>query len=130
VARGVGPDGLGDPCAAGGPADDPPGAVPVQPAAVGSEKHRSLAALADRGVDGPGGARGERDGDDLAALAGDHQGAVAPLDPHRLDVGAGRLGDPQPVQGQQGDQRVLGSRAEAGGGEQGAELVAVQRGGV
>jgi hypothetical protein len=55
---------------------------------------------------------------------------VAPLDPHRLNVGGGRLGDPQPVQCQQGDQRMLGSWAEAGDDEQGAELVAVQRGGV
>jgi hypothetical protein len=66
----------------------------------------------------------------LPLLRGDHQGPVAPLDPHRLDVGAGRLGDPQPVQGQQGDQRMPGSRAEAGCDEQGAELAAVQRGGV
>ena len=44
-----------------------------------------------------------------------------------LDVGAGGLGDPQAVQGEQGDQRMLGRRAEPGGHQQRAELVAVQR---
>ena len=44
-----------------------------------------------------------------------------------LDVGAGGLGDPKAVQGQQRDQRVLGRRAEHGGHQQPAELVAVQR---
>jgi hypothetical protein len=108
------------------------GLAPATWLGLAGQAVRRAAALADREIDGPGGARGERerDGDDLAALAGDHQGPVAPLDSHRLDVGAGRLGDPQPVQGQQGHQRMPGSRAEAGGDEQGAELVAVQRGGV
>jgi hypothetical protein len=36
---------------------------------------------------------------------------------------------PQPVQGEQGNQRMLGRCAEPGGDQQGAELVAVQRGG-
>jgi hypothetical protein len=74
--------------------------------------------------------RGEGDGDDLASLAGDDQGAVAALGAHVLDVRAGRLGDPQPVQGQQRDQGVLAGRAEAGSDEKRAELVAVQGGGV
>ena len=52
------------------------------------------------------------------------------LDAHGLDVGTGGFGDPQPVQGQQGDQRVLSGRPEARGDEQAAELVAVQRRGV
>jgi hypothetical protein len=47
-----------------------------------------------------------------------------------LDVGPGRFGDPQPVQREQGDQRVLGRRAEPGGYQQGAELVTVQGGGM
>ena len=47
-----------------------------------------------------------------------------------LDVGAGGLRDPQPVQREQRDQRVLGRRAEPGGDQQRAELVAVQRDGV
>jgi antitoxin (DNA-binding transcriptional repressor) of toxin-antitoxin stability system len=52
VPQSVRPDGLGDPGAAGNPADDPPGAVPVQPAAVRSEEHRVLATLPDGQVDG------------------------------------------------------------------------------
>ena len=51
------------------------------------------------------------------------------LDAHRLDIGTGGLGYPQPVQCQQRDQRMLGGRAEPGGDEQGTELVAVQGGG-
>ena len=47
-----------------------------------------------------------------------------------LDVGAGRLRDPQPVEGEQGDEGVLGGRSEAGGDEDGAALGAVQGGGV
>jgi hypothetical protein len=47
--------------------------------------------------------RGERDGDDLAALAGDGQGPVPALRAQVLDVGADGLRYPQPVQGQQGD---------------------------
>jgi hypothetical protein len=43
-----------------------------------------------------------------------------------LDVGAGGLRDPQPVQREQGDQRVLCRRPKPGGDQQGAELVAVQ----
>ncbi len=42
-------------------------------------------------LDRPGGARGKRDGDRLAALAGDDQGAVAALEAWRLDAGAGRF---------------------------------------
>jgi hypothetical protein len=47
-----------------------------------------------------------------------------------LDVGAGGLGDPQPVQREQRDQRMLCRRPEPGGCQQRAELVAVERGGV
>jgi hypothetical protein len=126
----MGPDGFGDPGAAGCPPDDPPGTMPVQPAAVQSEEDRSFGAFADGQVDRPGGARCERDSDDLAALAGYHQGSVAALDTESFDVGAGGFGDPQSVQREQGDQRVLRRRAEPGGDQEGAELVAVQPGGV
>ena len=44
-----------------------------------------------------------------------------------LDVGAGGFGDPQPVQGEQRDQRVLKRRPEPGRDQQRAELVAIQR---
>jgi hypothetical protein len=49
--------------------------------------------------------------------------------PSPLDIGAGGLGDPQPVQGQQGDQGMPGGRAETGGHQQRAHFVAVQPGG-
>jgi hypothetical protein len=89
-----------------------------------------LAALGDGQVDRPGGARRERDGDHLAALAGDHQGAVPALDAQRLDVAAGGFRHAQPIEGQQRDERMLGGRAEPGGDQERPELVAVQPGGV
>jgi hypothetical protein len=116
----VRPDGLGDPGTAGGPADGPPGAVPVQSATVGGQEDGALAALADGQVDRPGGVRRQWDGDDLAALAGDHQGTVPALDAQRLDVGARGLGDSQPVQGQQGDECMLGGRPKPGGYAEGS----------
>jgi hypothetical protein len=61
-------DGLGDPGAARDLADDPPSAVPVQPAPVFGEEDGPVAAFAGGQVDRPGGAGRERDGDDLAAL--------------------------------------------------------------
>jgi hypothetical protein len=85
--RVCGPDFLGDPGPAGDPADDPSGAVPVQPPPIGRQEDGTFTSLADRQVDCPGGARRERDGDDLPALAGDHQGAVPTLNPERLDIG-------------------------------------------
>ena len=126
VAERVRCDGLGDPGAAGDAADDPSGAVPVQPPAVRGQEHRPFGALADGQVDRSGGPRCERDGDDLAALAGDGQGPVPAFQAQVLDVRAGRLRDPQPVQGQQRDQGVLAGSREPGGDQQGAELVAVQ----
>jgi hypothetical protein len=59
---------------------------------VPGEEQRSFGALADSQVDRPGGARGERDGDDLAALAGDDEGPVTALQAQVLDVCAGSLG--------------------------------------
>jgi hypothetical protein len=47
-----------------------------------------------------------------------------------LDVRAGRLRHPQPVEREQRDQRVLGGRPEPGGDKECAELVAVQCSGV
>jgi hypothetical protein len=73
---------------------------------------------------------GERDGDDLPALAGDHQRPVPALDAHGHDVGAGGFGNPQPVEGQQGDQRMLRRRAQPGSDQQRPEFVAVQAGGM
>jgi hypothetical protein len=53
-----------------------------------------------------------------------------PLDTQRFDVRASGLGDPQPIQRKQRDRRVLRRRAKSGGDQQGADLVAVQPGGV
>jgi hypothetical protein len=55
----------------------------------------------DGEVDGTGGARGERDGDDLAAFAQHGQGAMSAVQAELVDVGVERFGDPQPVDGQQ-----------------------------
>jgi hypothetical protein len=44
----------------------------VQPPPIGRQEDRPFHALADRQVDRLGGARRERDRDDLPALAGDH----------------------------------------------------------
>jgi hypothetical protein len=84
VPQGVGADLLGDPGASGDPADDADGSVPVGALAVGGEEQRARGALADGQVDGACGPRGERDGDDLAALAGDDQGSVAALQASRV----------------------------------------------
>ena len=51
-------------------------------------KQRAFRALAGGQVNGP---RGPRDGDDLAALTGDHQGAMAAFRAQVLDVRIGRL---------------------------------------
>jgi hypothetical protein len=75
-AEACGAEVLGDPRAAGDPPDNPGGTVPVKPPPVRGEEQQPFGALADSQVDRAGGARCEGDGDDLAALAGDHQGAV------------------------------------------------------
>jgi hypothetical protein len=68
--------GLADPGAARGAADGPPGAVPVWPPAVRGRERRAVRALPDGRVNRPGCARRRRDGDHLAARAGDGQGSV------------------------------------------------------
>ena len=52
------------------------------------------------------------------------------LEAQVLDVGAGGLGDPQPVQGQQRDQAVHGRRTKPGRYQQRAELIAIQGSGM
>jgi len=76
-----------DPSAPGSSADDPPGAVPVQPPPLHGPEHRPLGALADGQVDRPGGPRRQQDGDDLAALAADRQCPVPALQAQELDSG-------------------------------------------
>jgi hypothetical protein len=112
------------------PADDPPGAMAVQPPPVRGKEDRTISAFIGGQVDRSGGAGCQRDGDDLAALAGDGKGPVPAFQAQLLDVGAGGLRYPQPVQREQGDQRMLGRRAEPGSDQHGAELVAVQSGAV
>jgi hypothetical protein len=65
----------------------------------------------------------------LPPFAQDGERAVPPLEPEILDVGADGLGDPQPVEGQQADQRVIPATRQPGGDQQGTDLVAVQAGG-
>src|SRR5262245_13454609 len=95
-----------------------------------SEEERPFHALADGEVDRPRGAGCQRDGDDLAAFAGDDQSPVPTLDAQGFNVGASSFGDPQSIQRQQGDQRVLRRRAQPSSDQQRAELVAVQPSGV
>jgi len=51
---------------------------------------------------------------------------VAALDAERFDVCAGGLGDSQPAQREQRDQRMLRRRSETGGHQQRAEFVTIQ----
>jgi hypothetical protein len=90
------------------------GAVAVQSSPVGCGEQRSFGAFADGQVDGVDGAWGERDRDDLASLAGGDRGAVAALKPQVLDVRAGRLGQPKPVEGEKGLGRWRPTRSPAG----------------
>ena len=117
-------DQLGDPGTASCPADDPPSAVPVQSPPIRGQEHRPFGTFADGQVDRPGGTRRQRDRHHLAALARDGESPVAALESQVLDVGAGGLRDPQPVQREQRDQRMHRWRAESGGYQQGSELVA------
>jgi hypothetical protein len=57
----------------------------------------SLAAFADRQVDGASRAWHERDASWLVALADDAQDAVTSFEPEVLDVRPARFTDPQPV---------------------------------
>jgi hypothetical protein len=99
---------LGDPSPAGHSVNNPGGTVPVQPLTVWGDEHRSVHTLADGQVDRPRGAGRQRDGDHLAALTRDDQRPVPALQSQRFDAGAGGFRHSQPVQRQQGDQRVLG----------------------
>ena len=58
----------------------------------------------------------------MAVLAGDRKGPVTVLNSQVLDVGAGGLRYPRPVQCEQRDQSTLGRRAESGRDQQGGEV--------
>ena len=55
----------------------------------------------------PGGAGRQRKGDDLSALAGDRQGPLPALQAQVRYISASGLRDPEPVQREQRDQRML-----------------------
>jgi hypothetical protein len=105
-------DRLGDPGSPGYPVNDPRRGVAVEAAAVGWHEYGSLAAFPDGQVDGAGGARGEGNGDGLAAFTHDGEGAMPAFETEGFDVGAAGFGDPQPVEGQQRDQGVVGGPAQ------------------
>ena len=106
------------------------GGVAIEPIAVGAAKIGSFTAFTDGEIDGAGGAGRQRDRHDLAALAQDRQGAMPAFEPESFDVGAGRFGDPKPIQSQQADERVIAGAGESGSDQHGADLVAVQARGV
>jgi hypothetical protein len=80
VAQGLRSDRLGYPGPPGYPANHPGRGVAVEAAAVACYEDRPFASLPDGQVHGPGGARRQRDRDDLTALAKHGEGAVAALD--------------------------------------------------
>jgi hypothetical protein len=94
VPEGVRSDGLVDSAAAGDSSHDAGRAVSVDSLSVRSQEDRPVKAFADGEIDRPGGARRERDGHDLAALAKDGEGAAAAFDAEGVDVGAEGFGDP------------------------------------
>lgn len=72
AAQRMRPGRLGDSGASGHPADDPGGAMPVQPPPIHGEEDRPLGPFAD----GPRRPQCQRDRDDLASLADDGQRPV------------------------------------------------------
>ena len=92
---------------------------PLAPKKMGPASRSPTARSTARAVRG---ARGH--GYDLATLAQDGERAVAPLEPEGLDVGADSFRDPQAVQCQQRNERVLDRRPQPSRDEQGAHFVA------
>ena len=90
VATRVRANKLGDPRTPSDASDDPARALAVQAAAVSGEEDRSLAPLADCEVDRAGRAWGERDRDDLAALAHDGEVSTSAFETKRLEFGTRR----------------------------------------
>jgi hypothetical protein len=73
----------------------------VEPATVNVDEDRSVEALPDRQVDGPGHSWCERHGGDLAALAQHGQRPMTTFQAEGFDVGADPFGHAQTVQRQQ-----------------------------
>jgi hypothetical protein len=130
VPHGVGSDSLGDARSAGDATHDAAGSVAVEVGAVVPCEDRTLVAFAYGEVHGAGGAGCEWDGGDLAALAPDGQRAMAAFKPEPFDVGANRFGYAQSVEREEGEEVVVTGTGESGGNEHGADLIAVQGGGV
>jgi hypothetical protein len=122
----VRPDRLVDPRLASQSPHDSPGGMTVEALTVASQQDGPLGPLADGQVDRSCCAWRERDGDNLGALAPHRQRAVPAFEAERLDVSSERLGDPQTVDRQQRDERVVARGGEPGGDEQCADLVAVK----
>jgi hypothetical protein len=93
VPERTGADRLVDSGSAGESAYDPPGGVSVEALPVEAKEDRTLNPLADGQVDGSRRARRQRNDNDLAAFAQDRQGAVAALEPERLDIRTESFGD-------------------------------------
>jgi hypothetical protein len=115
VPQGVRPDPLADLSSAGDAPHDPPRGVAVQPLPSGIDEDRSVEPFTHGEIDGPGDLRGQRHRDQLAALAQHGQGAVPAFLAQRFDVGADRLGHPQPVLRQQRHQGVVAWRRQTSG---------------
>jgi hypothetical protein len=100
------------------------GGVPVHPGtAAVDEEDRAAHPARDCAVDGPADRWGQRDEDDLAALAAHAKDAVAVFLAQVADVSTGRFVDPQAQQPEHGHQReVILVRGLARGGQQGLEL--------
>jgi hypothetical protein len=60
---------------------------PIKALPVVANQDRAFAAFSDSEVDGPGGARDQRDEGRLVAFADDAQHPMAPLEGHVLDIG-------------------------------------------
>jgi len=80
------------------------GGVPVHPGAAAVEQDRPAGPACGGAVDGPADRRGQRDQDDLGALAAHPQDAVAVFFAQVGDVGAGGFEDPQAQQPEHGHQ--------------------------
>jgi hypothetical protein len=98
-----------------------------------AQQDRSLAAFANRQIDGARRAWHERDARWLVPLADDAQDAVAPFESEVFDVRPARLTDPEAVEAEQHGQRGLHRRGPLGGVQERRQLAAVHaplRGGV
>ena len=105
VAQAVRGDAGGEAGGAAEPADLLVGGlVAVAALAVAAEEDRSGGAAGEVVVEGPDDGRGEGDAGGLAALAGDLEDAVAVVVAVVADLGVEGFGDPQPAEGEQGDQ--------------------------